>query len=411
MNETGTIRLKEPHDRQKEFIYSTAKRRVIRAGRRGGKTTGVAILAVERFLAGDRVLYATPTQEQIEKFWFECKAALGELIDQGVYYKNETRHIIELPGTEQRIRAKTAWNADTLRGDYAGLLILDEYQLMKPDAWGLVGVPMLLDTDGDAVFIYTSKRGKNHAKELYKKAEEDETGRWEVFSFPSSANPTLHKEALDEISGDMTQLAYRLEILAIEDDDDPRALWARDTLERTRLTQHPGLARIVVGVDPPGTAGGAECGIVVAGIHSKQNQIHGYILADYSLRGKPHEWGAEVVSAYHKHDADRIVAEVNFGGDMVESTIRAVTGGGQIAYRGVRASRGKAIRAEPVAALYEKDRVHHVGQFAELEDEYCTWVAEEDDFSPNRLDAAVWAITDLMLRHKQYGKPGTVRYA
>jgi len=411
MSELGTIRLKEPHDRQKEFIYSPAKRKVIRAGRRGGKTTGMAILAIERFLAGERVLYATPTQEQIEKFWYECKVALAEPIERGALYKNETRHIIEVPGTEQRIRAKTAWNADTLRGDYAKLLILDEYQLMKPDAWGLVGAPMLLDTDGDAVFIYTGKRGQNHAKELYKKAEEDETGRWAVFRFASKDNPTLSREALEEISGDMTQLAYRLEILAEEIDDDPRALWTRETLERPRLTQHPGLARVVVGVDPPGKATGAECGIVVAGISRWQNQTHGYVLADYSLRGKPHEWGAEVVAAYHKHDADRVIAEVNFGGDMVESTIRAVTGGQTVSYKAVRASRGKAIRAEPVAALYEKDRVHHVGQFGELEDEYCTWVAEEDDFSPNRLDAAVWAITDLMLRTKDYPKPGTVKYA
>jgi len=406
-----TVRLKEPHEAQQPFIRSGAKRRVVRAGRRFGKTVGAGILAVERFLDGGRVLYATPTQEQIEKFWFECKLALAEPIDRGVYYKNETRHIIEVPGTEQRIRAKTAWNADTLRGDYAGLLILDEYQLMKPDAWGLVGAPMLLDTDGDAVFIYTGKRGKNHAKELYKRAEEDTSGRWAVFQGSSQDNPHISEAALDEIAGDMTQLAYRLEILAEDIDDDPRALWTREALDRTRLTQHPGLARVVVGVDPPGTAGGAECGIVVAGISRQQNQTHGYVLADYSLRGKPHEWGAEVVAAYHKHDADRIVAEVNFGGDMVESTIRAVTGGAQVAYKAVRASRGKAIRAEPVAALYEKDRVHHVGQFGELEDEYCTWVAEEDDFSPNRLDAAVWAITDLMLRTKDYPKPGTVKYA
>jgi len=406
-----TVRLKEPHDAQIPFIRSKAKRRVVRAGRRFGKTVGAGILAVECFVEGGRVLYATPTQEQIEKFWFECKAALEEPLEQGVYYKNETRHIIELPGTEQRIRAKTAWNADTLRGDYAGLLILDEYQLMKPDAWGLVGAPMLLDTDGDAVFIYTGKRGRNHAKELYKRAEEDATGRWAVFRGSSMDNPHISTDALDEIAGDMTQLAYRLEILAEDIDDDPRALWTRDTLDRNRLTQHPGLARVVVGVDPPGTAGGAECGVVVVGISSQQNQIHGYVLADYSLRGKPHEWGAEVVAAYHKHDADRIVAEVNFGGDMVESTIRAVTGGSLVAYKAVRASRGKAVRAEPVAALYEKNRVHHVGQFADLEDEYCTWVAAEDDFSPNRLDAAVWAITDLMLHTKQYPKPQTVRYA
>ena len=145
------VELRQPHSRQREFIESKAKRKIIRAGRRGGKTTGAAILAVRAFLDGRRILYGTPTQEQVERFWFECKRALQEPIEQNIYYKNETRHIIELPNTEQRIRAKTAWNADTLRGDYADLLILDEYQLMSEDTWGEVGAPMLLDTDGDLV--------------------------------------------------------------------------------------------------------------------------------------------------------------------------------------------------------------------------------------------------------------------
>ena len=168
-----TVRLRRPHPKQAEFIDSTAQRKVIRAGRRGGKTTGAATLAVKAFLAGRRVLYATPTQEQVERFWVECKRALAEPLDKGIFYKHEGRHIIELTGTEQRVRAKTASNADTLRGDYADLLILDEYQLMNADAWGLVGAPMLLDNNGNCLFIYTTKRGKHHSKELYKRAEED----------------------------------------------------------------------------------------------------------------------------------------------------------------------------------------------------------------------------------------------
>ncbi len=147
-----TTRLKRPHTKQDAFINSPAKRKVIRAGRRGGKTTGAAILAVKTFLAGRRVLYTAPTQEQVEAFWSEVKTALREPIEAGVFQKNETRHTIELPYSEQRIRGKTAWNADTLRGDYADLLIFDEYQLVDADAWSLVGAPMLLDNDGDAVF-------------------------------------------------------------------------------------------------------------------------------------------------------------------------------------------------------------------------------------------------------------------
>jgi len=386
---TLEIHLRTPHRRQREFIRSTAKRKVVRAGRRGGKTTGVAILAIEAFLAGRRILYATPTQEQVDRFWQEVKAALEAPIDAGVFYKNETRHIIDRTGTEQRIRAKTAWNADTLRGDYADLLILDEYQLMSKDAWGLVGAPMLLDNNGDAIFIYTTKRGKHHSKELYKRAEEDTSGRWAVFNFSSHDNPYLSREALAEITQDMTQLAYRMEILAEEIDDDPRALWKRADIEH--VTSWPDMVRVVVGVDPPGTADGAECGIVVAGMARNREA---YVLADCSLRGTPAQWGSEVVTAYHLHQADRIIGEVNNGGDMVEHVIRTVDS--QAAYKAVRASRGKAVRAEPVVAQYQQERVHHAGQLEELEDQMCTWVPGEGP-SPDRVDALVWALTELML--------------
>lgn len=397
-----TVKLKRPHKKQAGFIGSSAKRKVIRAGRRSGKTTGTSILAVEEFLDGGRVLYATPTQEQVDRFWTECKLALREPLDEGWLYKNESRHIIELSGTEQRIRAKTAWNADTLRGDYAGLLILDEYQLMKPDAWGLVGAPMLLDNDGDAVFIYTSKRGARHAQELYKRAEEDKTGRWAVFRFTSHDNPHLSKVALNEITGDMTDEAYRMEILAEDIIDNPHALWKRqEMIEGYRVTKHPPLTRIVVGVDPSGSSKGDECGIVTGGLGIDG---HGYILADDSLQASPAKWGAEVVTAYHRHEADLVVGETNYGGEMVEQTIRTASDGAMVAYKAVHASRGKQVRAEPIAALYGREMtqhggmVHHVGTFTQLEDEMCSWMP--GDKSPNRLDALVWTLVELMLGRK-----------
>lgn len=389
------VTLKRPHEQQREFIESSAKRKVIRAGRRGGKTTGVAILAVESFLSGRRVLYATPTQEQVDRFWQECKKALEEPIKMGVFYKNETRHIIELANTEQRIRAKTAWNADTLRGDYADLLIMDEYQLMGKDAWGLVGAPMLLDNDGDAVFIYTKRRGKHHSDVLFKKAQSDVSGRWETFVFSSHENPHLSKAALGEITGDMTKLAYRAEILAEEIDDDPRALWNRDIIDH--VTSHPDLFRVVVGVDPPGKEDGAECGIVVAGIGRIGDEIHGYVLGDSSLHGSPAKWGTAVVTTYNRNEADRVIGEVNFGGDMVGHTIRTVEGGKEVAFKAIHASRGKAIRAEPIVAFYERKMIHHVGYFETLEDEQCNWVPGESGWSPNRIDALVWAMVELMI--------------
>ena len=245
----------------------------------------MAIKAVKAFLAGKRVLYAAPTQEQVDAFWWEVKHSLAEPIDANVFYKNEQSHVIEVPGSKQRIRAKTAWNADTLRGDYADLLILDEWQLINEDAWDLVGVPMLLDNDGDAAFIYTplSQRSKTsskardplHATKMFKAAQAEmlalgENSRWAAFHFQSSENPHISPEALNELARDMTNLSYRQEILAEDVEDVPGALWTR---ERIQVHPIPELRRIVIAVDPAVSSeeNSDETGIVVGGI---DNPIH-----------------------------------------------------------------------------------------------------------------------------------------
>jgi len=400
---TLTVRLPKPHAKQRAFLRSPAKRRVVKAGRRGGKTVGVSILAVESFLASKRVLYAAPTQDQVDRFWESCKNALSEGIDAGVFYKNETRHVIELPGTEQRIRAKTAWNADTLRGDYADVLILDEYQLMNEDAWEVVGAPMLLDNNGDAIFVYTppsfrtagvsKARNKKHATLMFERAKADTSGRWAAFHFTSHDNPHISTEALEELAGDMTALSFRQEILAEDIDEIPGALWKRETLEKSRIdeTQVPELTRIFVAIDPKTEAGAdSETGIVVVGLGRDKR---GYLLEDVSVNGTPEQWARRVVDAYHRHEANALVVEVNQGGDMVTYTINTIQGG--IPVRKVRASRSKATRAEPVAALYEQGKISHVGDFSKLEDQLCSWVP--GDKSPDRLDALVWGFTELMV--------------
>lgn len=223
-----TIHLRRPHDKQIPIRSSKAKRKVVRAGRRGGKTVIAAIICIDKFLKGLRPLYATPTVDQLETWWFEVKKALAEPIDAGIYKKDETEHSIERVGTKNRIRGKTAWNAETLRGDYSDFLVLDEYQLMNEDTWEVVGAPMLLDNNGDAMFIYTppslrsagvsKARDPRHAAKMFKKAQEDTSGRWETFHFKSHDNPHISQEALGEITRDMTPAAYRQEILA-EDDE------------------------------------------------------------------------------------------------------------------------------------------------------------------------------------------------
>lgn len=184
----------------------------------------------------------------------------------------------------------------------------------------------------------------------------------------------------------------------IEDIDG--ALWKRQWLDDGRVVRYPDLKRIVVAVDPPASSAEtsdspAECGIVVAGVGVDG---HGYTLADASLIGTPDEWASEVLAVYSKFKADLIVGEVNNGGEMVGAIIKAIAdrnGMINIPYKAVRASRGKQVRAEPVSLLYERQQIHHVGTFPDLEDQQCNWVPGEK--SPDRMDASVWAYTELML--------------
>jgi len=231
----------QPHERQRAFIDSQAKRKVIKAGRRSGKTTGIAVYACLQFIQGKRILYATPTSEQIQTFWAECVDMLQPALDLGIVTKNETRHIIEGVG---HIRAKTAWDEDSLRGDHADVLCLDEFQLMSPDAWERVGSPMLLDSDGVGVFCFTppsiismaNSKAKNpyHANKLFNRAANDETGRWEAFHFTSHDNPFISSVALAEISSDMTETAYRQEILA-ESVEETGGIFARKSFDILKI--------------------------------------------------------------------------------------------------------------------------------------------------------------------------------
>ena len=396
------VRLKKPHWKQVLFLCSKAKRKIVRAGRRGGKTVGAAILAVKCLLAGRRVLYAAPTAEQLGTFWKEVRTVLAPLIEAGVFIKNEAEHTIECPGTNQRIKAKTAWNADMLRGDYADLLILDELQLVNESAWEEVGAPMLLDNDGDAIFIYTppslhsrsasKARDPRHASKLFAKAQADTTGRWEAFHFTSRDNPHISSDALAGITKDMTRMAYRQEIEAEDINEVPGALWKRSVIDKARVTEHPQLTAIVVAIDPSVTSkeSSDEAGIVVGGIGADD---HGYLLADLSRRASPKEWATVAIQEYHGREADRIVGEVNNAGEMVELTLRTIDP--NVPYLAVHASRGKLTRAEPICALYEQGRIHHVGYFEQLEDEMCSYVPGAA--SPSRMDAMVWLFTELML--------------
>lgn len=190
------------------------------------------------------------------------------------------------------------------------------------------------------------------------------------------------------------------EIYGLILEDTEGALWTLANIEENRVKTIPDFVRVVVGVDPKASATAeSETGIVVCGIDVNRE---GYVIADYSLNGRPEQWASAVVKAYNVHNADAIVAEVNNGGDMVEHTIQTVRDeedrpiGYHLPIYKVHASRGKRTRAEPISNLYAQSRIHHVGKLDKLEDQLSTWVPDESP-SPDRLDAMVWALSAMMV--------------
>jgi predicted phage terminase large subunit-like protein len=175
------------------------------------------------------------------------------------------------------------------------------------------------------------------------------------------------------------------------------ALWTRSIIQYAKegISKNKFFKRIVIGVDPAvsNNEDSDETGIIVAGLGRDDK---GYVLEDLSGKYSPAEWAKKVVAVYHSYKADRVVAEVNQGGDLVEQTIRAYDSA--ICYKPVRACRGKITRAEPIAGLYEQGKVLHMQHFSTLENQMCQFTGEKKDKSPDRVDALVWALTDLMLR-------------
>ena len=275
---------------------------------------------------------------------------------------------------------------DRLRGKQHEKLVCEELASWRyPDAWDQAMLGLRLGKNPQAV-IPTTPRPTAIIKRLMVDPNTLLT-RGSTYENKDNLATSFVSKIVQRYEG--TRLG-RQELYAEVLDDNPGALWKRDNLDALRVLKAPELVRVVVAIDPSATSGGDEAGIIVAGI-AKDGQ--GYVLDDMSIQASPHAWASAAIVGYHKHKADRIVAETNNGGEMVELTLRTVDM--TIPYTAVHASRGKQTRAEPIAALYEQGKVHHVGTFASLEDELCEWVPGAA--SPNRLDALVWALTELML--------------
>jgi len=287
----------------------------------------------------------------------------------------------------------SAENPEALRGPQHEKAWVDELAKFKypQDTWDNLILGMRLG-DSPQIVVTTTPKPIKVLKEIIK-AETTTITKGSTYENRENLAQVFLDIILDKYEG--TRLG-RQELNAEMLDDNPGALWIRDWIEQTRINKMPDLIRIVVAIDPAVTnkETSDETGIVVAGI---DRNLDGYVLEDISLRATPEKWARAAITAYNKWGADRIVGEANNGGDMIETILRSIDP--TIAYKKVWASKGKATRAEPVSALYEQGKIHHIGYYADLEDELCEW--EPGNPSPNRLDALVWAFTELKLKGGQ----------
>jgi phage terminase large subunit-like protein len=293
-----------------------------------------------------------------------------------------------------RFKLFSADEPDRLRGYQHHRAWADELASWRyPDAWDQLLLGLRLGDD-PRVVVTTTPRPVAIVRTLLSRPGVVVT-RGSTFENADNLAPA----ALEQLKAryENTRIG-RQELYAELLDDVPGALWQRDSLEQLRVAEVPDLQRIVVAIDPAVTSGpdADETGIVAA---AKGVDGHAYVLKDLTCRLSPDGWAKRAVNAYVDLGADRIVAETNNGGDMVRLTIHTVDP--TVAYKAVTATRGKRTRAEPVAALYEQGKVHHVGLFPELEDQMVSYVPDDYDGSPDRVDALVWALTELVIEPRQ----------
>jgi len=386
-----TARDKQLQPKIKHYIW------LILAGRGWGKTrTGaqdIALYALRNPNSSCAVV--APTHGDLRRVCFGGPSGLISIIPKECFiqsndqkgYSSSVAEIRLFNGS--KITGYAAQEPERLRGPQFHRAWCDEVASWRyPEAFDQLMFGLRLGENPQCVITTTPKPNKL-IKELVSR---DDCYVTSGSTFENEAN--LAESALKMLKEkyDGTNLG-RQELYAEIIDGFEGALWKPELIEEARLgkDEERSLTQIIVAVDPAVTANenSDETGIVVVG---KDHNNHFYVLEDLSGRHTADKWGKIAINAFYEWEADRIVAEVNNGGDLVERLIRNIDP--DVSYRSVRATRGKILRAEPVAALYEQRRVHHIGAFPELESQMCSYTGEANS-SPDRLDALVWAVTEL----------------
>ena len=360
------------------------------AGRGAGKTRMAAEWLAYQASSYPKTRWAivAPTYADARDTCAEGNSGIVQILREYGTLKDYNRSIGEIFLTNgSRIKLFSGEEPERLRGPQHHGGWFDELAAFKyPEAWDQYQFGLRLGTFPQTIVTTTPKPLKL-IKELLNR---DGVRVVRGSTFDNAANLAPSALAEFKLRYENTRLG-RQELYGEILDNVDGALWTREIIESARVASAPPLVRIVIGLDPAVTANenSDETGIVAAGVTSNNEY---YILSDKSLRASPDAWARQAVNLYHELKADKIVAETNNGGDMVILTLQQVDR--TVATKKVTATRGKQLRAEPISALYEQGRVHHVGYFAELETQMCEWTPISNE-SPDRLDALVWALTEL----------------
>jgi phage terminase large subunit-like protein len=380
---------------------------VIMGGRGAGKTRAGAEWVraqVEGAGPGDpgrarRVALVGETHDQVRAVMVEGQSGIIACSppDRRPVWEATRRRLVWPNGAVAE--AFSAHDPDSLRGPQFDAAWVDELAKWKraEEAWDMLQFALRLGDHPQQV-VTTTPRNIGVLKTILANPSTV------VTHAPTEANRAyLAAGFLDEVRRryEGTRIG-RQELDGVLLEDAEGALWTSTGLESCREDKAPALSRVVVAVDPPvtGHAGSDACGIVVVGAVTEgpPQTWQAWVLEDASVSAaSPTEWARVAIAAMDRHGADRLVAEVNQGGDLVETVIRQIDP--MVPYRAVRAARGKVARAEPVAALYEQGRVRHLRGLGALEDQMCRITARgyEGKGSPDRVDALVWALSDLII--------------
>lgn len=363
---------------QFNFLTSSSDLKCFVGGIGSGKTTAGVLQTLKEGEHGTTGLVVAPTYKMINDVILEEFFEWAEDAIVSFHKQDKIAHL----KSGAKVLFRSAQNPDNLRGPNIGFAWIDEAAMIDKKVFDIILGRVRIDPG--KIYATTTPKGNNWVSDSF-----DEYIRAKTYD-----NPHLPDSYIERLEKQYTEEFRRQELQGEFVSMGGTLVDFSDIKRPDSIPDY--FDRVAIGVDPAG-GGASETGIVVVGKSGEQ----AYVLADYSTRGNPSQWASAVATAWNQEVADVVVAERNYGGDMVKSTIHTINK--DINVEKVNASRGKRKRAEPIAAMYEQGRVFHNQRLEKLESQLTNWNPEADDGENDRLDALVWAITELLIEERAVG--------